>query len=231
MILNPMTNLGGGLPTIKPLNEYTWDEISVIAKSGVANEYFKSGDTKTISFVNKNYPVQIIGFGHDDVSDALAYGKAKAGITFQFGSGSSSIYGNGPMHEINNNGYGWNQCKMRTSTLNGLYGYLPEDLQKVIVNVVKRTNGTESTVDNLWLLSEIEIYGSRSVSQEGEGNQYEFYKNGGSIVRYLSGAASPWWIRSAYYGDMIGYCYVDKSGKPGHTGATVSQGISFGFCL
>lgn len=78
---------GSSQSTTKPLNDYTWYEISRIAKTGAARNYFSIGDTKyfkiTVEDVEYELGATIIGFNHDDVTNSEEYGQTKAGITFQ----------------------------------------------------------------------------------------------------------------------------------------------------
>lgn len=230
------------MPPKKELEEQTWEEISKVAKAGKAAEYWNIGDIKSIQFNNKEYYVQIIGFDHDDVADAEAYGRDKAGITFQFGVANDKTK-NGmyettyKMNGSDTNSGGWPGSAMCKNTMPLMKGYLPADLQSVIVKVKKLTskgdqsNDIETTEDELWLLSEVEIFGTTDYSVVGEGTQYEFYQSGNSKVRYESGSAYEWWERSPYSGNSALFCYVNNYGYAYWHGASYSNGVSFGFSL
>ena len=51
------------------LENNSWEDISKVAKSGKASQYWNVGDTKKFTFNNAVYEAQIIGFDHDDVAD------------------------------------------------------------------------------------------------------------------------------------------------------------------
>lgn len=230
-------------PPGKAIEDYTWDEISQISKAGKASEYFGVGDIKSILFNGTTYYVQIIGFDHDDVSDAKAYGRDKAGITFQFGVANDSTK-NGifattyPMNGTNTNVNSWRGSIMRTSTMPLMKGYMSNDLKNVLVTVNKlsglgnsSSSGTETTEDELFLLAEIEAWGTTTYSVTGEGRQYKFYANASSRVRYNNKTASSWWERSPYIGQTLHFCRVGPDGNANVNGARESHGVSFAFCV
>lgn len=230
------------LPAKKTLEQQTWAEISQVAKAGEAANYWKVGDTKSLQFNGTQYVVQIIGFNHDDVTDSATYGRTKAGVTFQFGkaneSATAGMYATTyKMNNSNTNSGGWESCLMRTSTMPEMKGYLPTELQSLIVKVNKKTSegnqGTniKTSQDDLWLLSEIEIFGKTTYSVAGEGEQYKFYKDGNSTVRYRSGSTDRWWERSPYSSNSALFCGVNYYGSAGYNNASYTRGVSFGFCL
>ena len=116
-------------------------------------------------------------------------------------------------------------------------GQLPSDLRSAIKTVQKKSgtgggssSGTQNTNDDLFLLSEIEIFGSTTYSVAGEGTQYEYYAAGNSTIKKVNGSADYWWERSPYSGNTNGFCRVYSSGDAGTGSANSSSGVSFGFC-
>lgn len=237
------------LPDKKTLENTTWEELSQIAKAGKVADYMSSGggswaigDTKSMTFNGTTYYVQLIGTNHDTPSNTSTYGQSKAGLTFQFGvandSSKNGMYATTyPMNSSNTNSGGWTSCVMRSTTMGTMKGYLPTELQNVLVAVNKLTSaGSQSTTinttsDELFLLSEVEIFGSTSYSVAGEGTQYAFYSAGNSKVRYRSGSTDSWWERSPYAGYSNAFCYVSSGGYAGYSFASSSYGVSFGFCI
>lgn len=229
----------------KTLEDYSWDEISAVSRAGKAAEYWKLGDTKSILFNGSTYCVQIIGFDHDNVVDVASYGRNKAGVTFQFGKAKSNVEGQYGMYSqyysmngSKTNTGGWTSCVMRSSTMPTMKTYLPTDCQGVICKVNKLTSaggGSSSintTQDELWLLSEIEIFGKTTYSVSGEGEQYAFYKSGNNRFRYNKrGSTERWWERSPNADGSNYFCIVDGSGFADYSGASVAYGVSFGFCV
>ena len=212
------------------LETTSWDDINLASESGIASSVWSVGDKKTVAIDGVNYQVQIIGFDHDTKTSG-----GKAGITFQLVDCMNSIY---PMNSTDTNKGGWTSCAMRTSTMATLLNKLPSALQNVIKAVNKLTSaGSESatintTSDKLFLLSDVEILGHVSVSAEGEGTQYDWYKAGNTMVKKVNGSASDWWERSPRSGNTASFCYVNNSGgNADYGGASGSRGVSFAFCV
>ena len=88
-----------------------------------------------------------------------------------------------------------------------------------------------TTADKLFLLSEIEIFGSVSYSKSGEGTQYDYYKAGNSKVKKYSGSADRWWERSPYGSNSTRFCYVNSNGDANGNTASSAYGVAFGFCF
>ena len=68
---------------IKPLYEAnfadnTWDQIIAVCQKKIVPPTWKVGDKKPMAINGVDYPIDIIGFDHDDYSD----GSGKAPITF-----------------------------------------------------------------------------------------------------------------------------------------------------
>ena len=114
---------------------------------------------------------------------------------------------------------------------------LPSALQNVIKAVNKLTSaGNQSvtintTSDKLFLLSEVEIFGSTTYSKSGEGSQYAYYKAGNSKVKKVNGNSSAWWERSPYGSSNAHFCYVYGSGSANYVVASGSYGVAFAFCV
>ena len=211
------------------LENTSWDVIDSISKSGSAASIWSVGDKKTVAINGVNYQVQIIGFDHDTKTSG-----GKAGITFQLVDCLNTTY---QMNSSNTNSGGWTSCAMRSSTMATLLTKLPSALQNVIKAVNKLTSaGNQSatintTSDKLFLLSEVEIFGSATNSKSGEGSQYAYYKAGNSKVKKVNGSDSSWWERSPSGKNSIAFCSVYSSGNADGAAANVSYGVAFGFCV
>lgn len=211
------------------LESVSWGLISTVAEAGNAASAWSVGDTKTIKLNGVSYKAQIIGFNHDTKTAG-----GKAGITFQLVDCLNTTY---KMNSSNTNVGGWKSSEMR-SRMSEFLGQLDEDLQSVIKPVNKLVsigngNSTIETVsDKLFLLSEVEIFGSRKCSFAGEGSQYDWYKAGNTRVKKVNGSASDWWERSPDIGRSPKFfCEVDSGGDASSYGASNSYGVSFGFCV
>ena len=217
------------VPLLSDLDSSIWDVIDAVSKSGNAASIWSVGDKKTVNIGGTDYQFQIIGFNHDTKTAG-----GKAGITFQM---VDCMNTNAQMNSSNTNSGGWTSCAMRTSTLNSIFSSLPADLKNVIKAVNKLTSaGSKSatintTSDKLFLLSEVETFGSTTNSKPGEGSQYAYYKAGNSKAKKANGSVSYWWERSPKQNDTSGFCYVNDRGYTDYATADNSFGVSFGFCV
>ena len=216
------------------------NETSVIyLDKGAIHRKVSIGDQVTLSLNGTNYAFDIIGFNHDTLTDANAYGKAtdtgKAGITFQMHDLFETGY---KMNSSNTNSGGWKSSAMRTSTMPLMKGYMPTAWQTVIKTVNKASglgggssSGTETVSDSCFLLAEIEVFGSTTNSVSGEGTQYAYYKAGNSKVKNTNNHAYHWWERSPYSGNGNSFCLVTIDGETTFSNPTLRPLIAFGFCV
>lgn len=211
------------------LNDTDWADIDICGRLGMAQQFFKVGDSKTVNIGGTNYEVQIIGFNHDDKVSG-----GKAAYSFQL---VDCLNQTQQMNTSNTNTGGWNGSAMR-GRMSTYKSQLPATLRNVIKTVKKKSgtgggssSGTQQTNDDLFLLSEIEIFGTTTYSVAGEGTQYEWYKAGNSRIKKVNGSASHWWERSPLSGNTDYFCFVYGSGNAANNTATASHGVSFGFCV
>lgn len=211
------------------LNDTDWADIDICGRLGMAQQFFKVGDSKTVNIGGTNYEVQIIGFNHDDNVSG-----GKAAYSFQL---VDCLNQTQQMNTSNTNTGGWNGSAMR-GRMSTYKSQLPAALRNVIKTVKKKSgtgggssSGTQQTNDDLFLLSEIEIFGTTTYSVAGEGTQYEWYKAGNSRIKKVNGSANTWWERSPGSGNTSCFCYVSSSGDASNIGAYYSRGVSFGFCV
>ena len=211
------------------LNDTDWADIDICGRLGMAQQFFKVGDSKTVNIGGTNYEVQIIGFNHDDKVSG-----GKAAYSFQL---VDCLNQTQQMNTSNTNTGGWNGSAMR-GRMSTYKSQLPAALRNVIKTVKKKSgtgggssSGTQQTNDDLFLLSEIEIFGTTTYSVAGEGTQYEWYKAGNSRIKKVNGSAYYWWERSPYSGNTNLFCSVNGSGNANDNFASSSGGVSFGFCV
>lgn len=186
-----------------------------------------------------NYAFDILGFNHDTLTTATAYGEATAtgmaGITLQIHDLFATTY---PMNSSNTNSGGWKNSVMRTSTMATMKNYLPSAWRSIIKPVNKASgtgggssSGTETVSDSCFLLADIEVFGSPTYSVSGEGSQYAYYKAGNSKVKRRNGSAVVWWNRSPYKQLPLSFTIVDASGAANANFASYSNGVAFAFCV
>lgn len=133
-----------------------------------------------------------------------------------------------------------------TSPVSGtLMAALPSALRAVMkpMNIYTDNTGGGSdtasyvtkSVDYLPLLAEYEIFGTRSYANSAEQNyqqQYQYYKNGNSRVKYRHTATSStayWWERSPGYSNSLSFCGVSATGYANASGAGYSLGLAPAF--
>lgn len=207
-------------------SDNTWEQIIAICQKKVVPSTWKIGDQKAMMIGSTDYLVDIIGINHDDYSD----GSGKAPFTFQL----HDCYGElKNMNSSRTNNGGWTSCVMRQTHLPAILSKMPTEVRNNIREVNKLTSaGNKSatintTADKLFLLSEIEIFGSVSHSKSGEGTQYDYYKAGNS--RAKDGADS-WWERGPNGNDSTHFCFVLR-GNASSSNANYATGVAFGFCF
>lgn len=211
------------------LNDTDWADIDICGRLGMAQQFFKVGDSKTVNIGGTNYEVQIIGFNHDDKVSG-----GKAAYSFQL---VDCLNQTQQMNTSNTNTGSWNGSAMR-GRMSTYKSQLPAALRNVIKTVKKKSgtgggssSGTQQTNDDLFLLSEIEIFGTTTYSVAGEGTQYEWYKAGNTKVKKVNGSANFWWERSPRSGAANSFCAVASDGGAYFGAASNSYGVSFGFCV
>ena len=141
------------------------------------------------------------------------------------------------MNSSNTNSGGWKNSAMRTTYLPAILALMPTEVQNGIREVSKKASvgGASSTIetvsDKLFLLSEVEIFGSTSYSAAGEGTQYDYYKAGNSKAKKWNGYAAYWWERSPRANNSAFFCLVGSNGNANADIASNAYGVAFGFCF
>ena len=217
------------------LASLTWAEIDKIAKGDNPAQYLRVGDEKVIELITgEKLTAVILGFDHDILIENGELSHNNAGITFGI---KEIMDGWFEMNADDTNVGGWETSKMRTVYMERIFKLLPPDVQAVIKLVGKPTgigdgeNEIRFTEDKLFLLSEMEIRGENSYTADGEGMQYEYFKNGGSLIKERDGAAYGWWLRSPNTTSSTNFISVVSSGSVRYGSASGAFGVSFGFCV
>ena len=208
----------------------SWETIIAACRSGSVPGSWAVGDSKPMTINGASYQVDIIGKNHDDYTD----GSGKAPLTFQLHDCYADTKA---MNSTNTNKGGWKNSAMRTKHLPAILALMPTEVQNGIREVSKKATvgGASSTIetvsDKLFLLSEVEIFGSTSYSAAGEGTQYDYYKAGNSKVKKQNGSAANWWERSTRASTSTYCCLVNSYGDADYYYASNAHGVAFGFCF
>ena len=207
----------------------TWEQIIAACHNNAVPDTWKVADQKPMTINGVDYQIDIIGKNHDTYTAG-----GTAPLTFQMHDCYGTKY---QMNSSNTNRDGWTSCAMRSTHLPAILALMPSEVQAGIREVNKLTSaGNQSstintTADKLFLLSEIEIFGSKTYSKSGEGSQYAYYSAGNSKVKNFSGSANSWWERSPYGRNSNDFCNVNSSGNATRSRASASHGVAFGFCF
>lgn len=254
---NPVMVGGGDIRISRVLDENSWGAIKLVSSLGMGANFWAVGDCKQITMNGKvsdgltltNYSawVYIIGFNHNAEKEGN-------GITFQgfkatkngtpvclTDSGynndkTSGIWFN--MNNSNTNSGGWQGSLMRKNVMPLIKASFPADLQAVIkTSTIFTTQGSgggacTATEDDVFLLAEYEIFGSRHYASTQEPSylkQYSYYSAGNIKRKWqhneLSDAAF-WWERSPYSDGSSSFCHVYTDGSATIEGASYSYGVS-----
>lgn len=246
------------------LADNTPETIQAAAKAGIASNYWRVGDKLGIALngtvgaltLNSTYYAFILGFNHNSGVEGgnsihFQFGKTNTGVDIAFcDAGYNNYYSNNGssrfvMNTTNTNSGGWNGSYMRNTICPAFLNAMPAAWRNVIAACTKYSDNTgggsdaasyvTATSDKIWLLSEFEVFGSRSGANSAEQNyqkQYDYYKNGNSRVKYQHGAtgsACYWWLRSVRVGHSSLFRGVITSGGYSNGSAHYSLGFAPGF--
>ena len=206
-----------------------WSDIIAACHSGSVPSTWVVGNSKTMTINGASYQVDIIGKNHDTYTAG-----GKAPLTFQLHDCYADTKA---MNGSNTNSGGWKNSAMRTTHLPAILALMPTEVQNGIREVNKLTSaGNKSvtintTADTLFLLSEVETFGSTIYSAAGEGTQYDYYKAGNSKVKNRNGSAAEWWERSPGASGSTRFCLVDGDGNANRSSASFAYGVALGFCF
>ncbi len=206
-----------------------WSDIIAACHSGSVPSTWVVGSSKTMTINRASYQVDIIGKNHDTYAAG-----GKAPLTFQL---HDCYADKKAMNSSNTNSGGWKNSAMRSAHLPAILSLMPTEVQNGIREVSKKASvgGGSSTIetvsDKLFLLSEVEIFGSTINSAAGEGTQYDYYKAGNSKVKKRNGSGAYWWERSPDASGSSYFCLVYNNGTPGISVSSYANGVAFAFCF
>ena len=184
------------------------------------------GDSCNMTIGNKTYAIDIIGKNHDDYAD----GSGKAPLTFQMHTCYETTY---KMNGAADNNCGWKNCLVRTSNaFPALKKVMPAEVVAALKAVTKKTtaggasSAIDTTEDTLFLLSEIEVQGTRTFSYAGEGTQYAYYKTAANRKKNRA-----WYLRSPRLNENSCFCRTGWSGEADWSVASNADGIAAAWCF
>ena len=175
---------------------------------------------------NTTYAIDIIGKNHDDYAD----GSGKAPLTFQMHTTYATQY---KMNGAESNSCGWVNCLVRTyNAFPKLRQVMPAEVVAAMKAVTKKTSAgsassaIDTTEDTLFLLSEIEVQGTRTFSYPGEGTQYEYYQTAANREKNRA-----WYLRSPRLNSTTCFDRTGWSGEADWSVASEVDGITAAWCF
>ena len=184
------------------------------------------GDRCNMTINNSTYAIDIIGKNHDDYAD----GSGKAPLTFQMHTCYATEY---KMNNSGSNTGGWADCLLRTTGgFKIIKSKMPAEVVAALKAVTKKTtaggasSAIDTTEDTLFLLSEIEVQGTRTHSYPGEGTQYAYYQTAANRKKNRA-----WYLRSPRTGSTTCFCRTGWSGDADWSVASEVDGIAAAWCF
>lgn len=223
-------------PTKKALSLMTWKDISTVCKAGKASEYWAVGDTKNITVNGATYAVMIIGFDHDEPTDAASYGRSKAGITLQTVHVISGEY---QMCNTMPSTASWKTATLRTTLNSTILGQMESALASVIVPVNKNcrektyNSDTYTTVsDKLFVLSSPECAKNQTTT---DGTLYTYFNSHTPEKTDAGGGRQGYWTRTSGYSLQAYTATFDRVMTGGSinifASPTAKSLVAFAFCV
>lgn len=209
--------------------ENDWTDIIDACQTRQVPSSWVVGNHKNMTINGAVYRIDIIGKDHDTYATG-----GKAPLTFQMHDCYNIAK---QMNSTDSNVGGWKSCAMRVTHLPSILNLMPAEVRTSIREVQKKTSAgnvsssIQTTNDKLFLLSEIEVYGTTSWSFAGEGTQYDYYRAGNSVLKNMNGATVHWWERSAHNSRSDRFCVVARSGYAAEDLPKNLNGVAFAFCF
>ncbi len=234
---------------IDMLNGRTLADVKAIFQSGLGKYYFKAGDYFDITIptavtltsgsipADSTWRVVCLGINHNAELEGHNRGH------FCIGRNTDNVeiaFAAQRMNAERTNAGGWAATEMRSFLNSTFYNALPDDLKAVITPCTKYTDNVggsniiaeniTATVDNIWLLSRLEVVGGGNIAEEKNFAQhYAYYKNGNSRVRYRhdnTSTAIEWRLRSPSFSGGYQFHRIQAEGSTGNISAYSSIGFA-----
>lgn len=227
-------------------------------------DYWAVGDKRTVhlsamsatgvgeSHREQDVQFAIADFDHDDLTTAIN-GHTKAAVTLtqvdclmDVNNASNPVNGennteNGYMNSSNTKYGGWKDCARRTWCNNVYFNALPSTIKNAVKSVDKKTSdgSNNSTInitsDKVFLLSEVEIYGTTTYSVAGEGSQYTYYETASNRYKNPKWSSSynscAYWQCSPHSSRPAFFCLCGINGSAGSNKASNADGLAPCLCI
>ena len=226
---------------IYPLEDYprtsfdtitdTWAQIIAAANDGTYSTKYSIGDTKNLDFGSEGvHKMQIVAFDEDDLAD----NSGKAHITWICKDLLPTTHN---MNSTSTTTGGYEATAMRTYLSGTILPKLPAEVQAAIKEVKKiqstYSSGVvkdgQTTTEKLWIPSDHEVGLGTVYETTGPVYSGVFTSSNSTRVKYKSGSANNWWLRSAY--SASGFRCVYDSGGGSNGSVNIAYGVAPGFCI
>ena len=204
----------------------SWAAIIKACQEKQVPDTWNIGNSCNMTINNTTYAIDIIGKNHDDYAD----GSGKAPLTFQMHTTYATQY---KMNGAEYNNCGWKNCLVRTSNaFPKLKQVMPAEVVAALKAVTKKTtagdasSAIDTTSDTLFLLSEIEVQGTRTHSYAGEGTQYAYYQTAANRKKNRA-----WYLRSPRINSTSCFCRTGWDGEADWSVASEVDGIAAAWCF
>ena len=208
----------------------TWEQIIKACQNNTVPDTWEVGDQKAMTIGEEEHMITIIGKYHD-----VDYYGDYAPLTLQMQDCLSTKY---MMQSTRTNEGGWQaSIPYNDDVWDWFMASIPAEVKRGIRYINKYTSAgdqsstIEESNEDIFLLSEVEVFGTTGNSFAGEGTQYAYYAAGNSKVKNVDGEAANWWLRSPDKATSTRYCRVNSSGSAGDYHANTEYGISYAFCF
>ena len=213
-------------------SEATDEQVAELLQKHYAGEinlhdYWNVGDERTVS-LSAIASSPSIGFYGCSAQNVVFVIMNKGGKTltnnqecaFVVGQ-KSSLNEKGVLNEntYKGNAGGWDNSNCRTWCNSYYKNAIPSSLIGIFKEYKNNTgNGYETgnaivtSNDYFSLPAEIEVFGTRTYSVAGEGNQFDYYKTASNRIKSCSGSAYIWWLRSPVNNGKYAFCQVLNDG-------------------
>lgn len=210
----------------------SWAAIAEACATNSVPSSWVVGDSKTMTINGTSYQIDIIGKNHDTYTAG-----GTAPLTFQMHDSYGTSYSMGTNSDgTSTNSGGFGSSAVKTTHLPAIKALMPSEVRSAIKMVNKKNSrGNKSTIlltvsCDLFLLAEVEVFGTTSKTPSGEGSQYEYYSAGNSSSK--TGPSNGWWLRSPDVSSSTSFCYVQNGNVVVRSIASGgTKDIAFAFCF
>lgn len=140
------------------------------------------------------------------------------------------------MNKSRTNEGGWAASDMRRYLNKTIFALLPDDLQAVIAptKIVQIIDDDRvECEDNLFLISKTQAFGKGDWTEyEPDDTHLDIFKTERDRVKECGNNGTWfWWVRSPVASSSTYFCLVYYTGGSSSSGAGISYGVAFGFCI